>query len=62
MPNMVEAKKQSGTFDYLQVFILDEDKPTTCPHCSAGTDNKISDDTLICFCSSCDFTFRGELP
>lgn len=62
MSELLLEEKPTGIFDYLEVFILDDDQPTTCPRCAVRTKNSTCDSTLICTCPSCHFTFRGEFP
>lgn len=50
-----------GDSEELQVFLVDNDQPTTCPTCGARTDfQEVSSWKQIHECLDCNFKFIGE--
>jgi len=44
-----------------EIFVLDKDNPTTCPHCGARTEFKeIEDGRQLHTCTCCQLIFVGE--
>ena len=58
--NAVQSPGNQKLLQYLDQHILDDDQPTTCPHCGRRTeDDHFSANKQVCHCLGCHYTFMG---